>query len=371
MNVLLIGEKYSTNLGDGVIFLVTQRIIKKQDPDIKIFELDLSGRISYNDDIDWLLSWRQRLVKTFYSADLARACLVRERLEFILRKTSIDLVVFAGGQIFMDYFIPTVEVIVKTLNKRNIPVVFNACGVGKISTKNCFKLNKLLNSHSVKAIALRDGFENSVFSDLKIVKAYDPVIEVSDFYNMKNKGRKVQLGINLMSPWVSCRSNPEEGNRRTKQLLYKAIAFCDKRRLSWEVYSNGGVDDVGYIMGACEQMGIPKSKVAEHPNSPEKLISLVERYERIVGFRMHTHVIANSFHIPTLGFIWDKKVADYAEATQQKNSFIPFDDTAISGVEKNLKELLLRHDAKMILKKERVKSSAFLSQLIEATYRKN
>lgn len=368
MKILLIGEKYSTNLGDGVIFLTVKSILKQQIPDLVLRELDISGRVQYDDNIEWLFSRRQRMMNRFLSHDAARAALVGERLRYILAESpDIDGIIFVGGQLFMGYFAPMIDVITSIADKKNIPIIFNACGVGPAREQQHDQLARALRRRCVKAVSLRDGETDSLFENVETVKVYDPVIELGNYSKeLVTAKPSVALGINLMNPWVFDRENPERGNRQSKMLLQNVIDFCDARGISWEIYSNGGADDVDYVNGMCQQMGINSEKIAPHPQNPYQLIQTVRRYKRIIGFRMHTHIIAHSFHIPTIGFIWDKKLSDYAEATGQKDYFLPVNDTVITAITPHLEALMARRWRKLYFtsRNDRLLGSKFLAQNI-------
>ena len=58
---------------------------------------------------------------------------------------------------FMDYFVFPIEKLMKFFKKRNVPVIFHACGAKKIENKNLEKrLKKILLLDVVKSISIRD-----------------------------------------------------------------------------------------------------------------------------------------------------------------------------------------------------------------------
>lgn len=50
MNILLIGEAYSENLGDGIICETVANLIRKEYPDCTIVVADISGKKGYADN---------------------------------------------------------------------------------------------------------------------------------------------------------------------------------------------------------------------------------------------------------------------------------------------------------------------------------
>lgn len=350
MKVVLVGEKYSTNLGDGVIFQTVRAMVKSFVPKAVLYDLDISGRITYDDNIEWLLSSYQRLAGNLVSVDHARALLVRRRLLQLIRDNrQIDAIIFVGGQLFMDYFTPAIYELSKVANKAGIAVIFNACGVGAMSHQSVRQLKKALGLPCVRAVSIRDGDVSQVsdiFSScrLKPDVVTDPVVELADYVTTNfSRPKHQKLGINIMSPWVSWRDHPEEGNAYTKQLLRNILAFCKDHSISWEIYSNGGSDDNGYISGMCQQMNIDPKHIADFPHNPDDLVRCIAGYSHIIGFRMHTHIIAHALGIPTIGFLWDEKLRHYAERTHQVSQFLYMKESVSANIANQLTKLMARH----------------------------
>lgn len=365
--VLLVGERYSTNLGDGVIYQTVERMIRANFPDASIYGLDLSGRVTYSDDVDWLQTSFDAMLAKYLSADVARARLVRRQLRAILDKRPVDAIVFVGGQLLMDYFVRPMAAVVNEAERRGIPVIYNACGFGKTSQRDHRNIRTLLENNTVVAVSLRDGTNEGVLGRLTNgvvpVLTTDPVLELAAYWpEMRRRKRSKigRVGINIMSPWTTHRSHPEAGNAYTKQLLTAIIEFCEKQGLSWQIYSNGASEDVAYISGACRELGIAPQAIAPPPQTPEQLVAQIASYDMIVGFRMHTHIIAHALAIPTVGLIWDEKIACYAEQTGQIKQFLAINSSPEEVCQSMKHTLKHRQAASARPPRDRTPNSQFL-----------
>lgn len=369
MNILLIGEQYSPNLGDGVIFSTVEAMIQQDFPDAVIFGVDLSGRVTYSDDTDWLLTGWQSFISKRISADIARSLLVKKQLCILLNNQKIDVIIFVGGQLFMDYFSRSILTIVRQAQKNNIPVIFNSCGFGSNSPSGWKRIRKALNMSNIVGLSLRDeaGLKEILPTRIDVVMAADPVMEISKYWNNYHRSKKTsdikKVGINIMSPWTTHRINPEVGNAYTKRLLTDLINHLDSMGYEWEIYTNGASEDVAYIRGACREIGIDTQRIAPAPETPQKLVELVTSYDAIIGFRMHTHIIAHSFNIPTVGVIWDEKIRDYATQVGLLDNFLDIDVKSERIIDTF--NHTVNQDFQINLPRDRVLSSHFLRQSIE------
>lgn len=93
-----------------------------------------------------------------------------------------DTIVFAGGQLFMDYFVHWIAIIVSYAEKYNKKVVFNCCGMGKLSSKSVKLLCKVFQSDSIYSITIRDG-----------VKQFKSLLEVRMYYKLLIQQLIVQM----------------------------------------------------------------------------------------------------------------------------------------------------------------------------------
>ena len=330
-NVLIIGELYSDNLGDGIICNIVCEILH----DYNIEMLDLSGRNNYpqksnNNNFslrnEYKIYIKEQIKKKLKENNIS---IVGNNLEKIFNNFKItfekkikeykpDVIVFAGGQLFMNCFFKPLEYVINYAEEKRIPVIFNACGAGNIfgqEEKNSIK--RILSSKSIKYISVRDGY--SFFEDLKlknkIVETYDTAILCSDFYKINTiQTKKVGLGI-MISHNIDVK----------KQIKFWKRIICDleKQNEEWEIFCNGSIEDYESAKYILKLLHLEESKhLKRRPTTPNELISDIKSYKKIISMRLHSLIVAYSYNIPALAVSWDPKVETfYNKIKKEKQCF--------------------------------------------------
>lgn len=373
MKLLLIGEKYSENLGDGVIFETVANICKRIYPDCIIENLDISGKSAYSASAEKATSNRKkasvvrRVARKLFGNPIfnlkrlrkVNACLKNIEL------SEIDYAIFVGGQLFMDYFVLPIFLVVKRLSKHSVPIVFNSCGVGKNNKRlNMFLLRKTINNENVKAISVRDNldvfFEKYVKSEnVKITKVLDPAFEVSKYFTMPDVKRKV-VGIGIMSINVINKNGKNLEEAKLIDLLKMVISKIEKFGFEWELFTNGATYDYVYASRIAAKLSPDKKRLSPQPTRPMQLMGIISEYDKIISFRLHSHIIAASLGIASIGFVWDEKCAEFAKMTQN-DYFVELNETILKNTETAL-DILLEDKLKVTIPKE-IKSSEYIKSL--------
>ena len=317
--VLIVGEVFSTNLGDGIICGVVEKLFKN-DYDVQI--LDLSGKQNYEKNlcITNFSIYKEVLkkVKHFIMDKLVNYKIINnskhiqkvknDLYELFInkyKKFKPDYIVFAGGQLFMDYFCEQINLIFEFAEKENVPVIFNACGIGAVSNKSRNILKRIINSKNTVYVSLRDGYEKMKELDMcnKVTKTYDTAILTNKFYS-DSSCKKIKIGLGIM--YVKNMS-------LKKQISFwsKILNFCEENNIEWEAFSNGSVDDQSFIEYLLNLNNISLDKAHKRPSCPEELISTITSYSKIISMRMHSLIIAYSYNIPFVGLVWDEKVRKF------------------------------------------------------------
>lgn len=365
MNLLLIGERYSENLGDGMIFEMVERLLHEIYPEAKIKTLDLSGLTGYQQKVkDSTLGVKviNKLIKSIYLREYFRTREMRHNLSKIdLNK--IDHAIVVGGQMFMEYFSFPLYFVVNKLNRHDVPVIFNCCGIGK-NQKIAYQraLKSAINQKNVRAVSIRDG--QDIFFKMygkegeDVPITLDPVFELEKYISPIKKRPQV-VGIGVMSrEWIN-----RNGNDLTEEqylnMMKNSIEMIEAKGMDWRFFTNGSGLDVRYAQHLQEKLGI-SGRIDPQPTTPDELIQLVGGYDRILAFRMHTHIIANALGTPTVGYIWDEKMRYFAQITQNDH-FIELDECVATQTQKQM-AWLLTTNAKSC-PPEGYKSSEFLRQL--------
>lgn len=347
LNILLIGEYYSDNLGDGVICETVKSIfLKELDFNVKILPLDISGRNTWEDEIKNntpntpstetvnLKGYFHKIYKWFYKQtlnsrfgdffyEIIRLKNINQKLKEY-QSQKIDIAVFAGGQLFMDYFVFSIYLLQKMLIKKNVPISFNCCGVGKM--KSGFKrllLKKTLNSSNVRYISVRDNIEffNKTYMKKREVKRiFDPALVVNNYFCFEKKDTN-KIGLGVIHPKV-CRNNGINiSNEQLVNLWKSIISSLESRGIIWELFTNGSAEDYQFAEYLVKILNLKKEKLAIKPKSPAGLINLIASYKSIISFRLHSHIISYSLGKVSVGFIWDEKVLEFAKSINLQGNF--------------------------------------------------
>lgn len=317
MRILLIGERYSENLGDAVI-CETVRMLIQQKLDAKIIDFDISGKSGYNQDYSLHSLYKNKyhgykkivlitiLRKIFYWRFVEFKRYLRVMLKFneYIQRDSFDVILFAGGALFQDYFAELIFSIVKQCRKRPPAIIFHACGLGKISFHSKKLLKKVFSLEYVKDISIRDSHEQFVFlfgNKHKVTDTYDTALCCSEFYKKSNK-IVAEYGIGC----INCEN--------TYNIQKDIIRGIMNSGVTWRIFTNGALYDEKVVDRLLYDLGIAKKRselVLPRAMDAEGLIANITSFQKIISFRLHSHVIAASFGIPSYGFVWDSKVREF------------------------------------------------------------
>ena len=133
MNILILGWYYSSNLGDAVLTDCTAQLLRRKYPLANIVVRDLIGRQNFFRNSNATL--RGKLFRTLARLDRNGSYVNRHREN--LNRTAAgdwDMVVFAGGQLFMDSLAIYVSYLTEEFAKRQIPVFFTLAAWGRPTT---------------------------------------------------------------------------------------------------------------------------------------------------------------------------------------------------------------------------------------------
>lgn len=312
--ILLVGEIYSDNLGDAVLCEIVKKIVKENICcDIEL--CDLSGRKFYGKYFDY--KWYERIIKRiawiffkFNLINLGKINILFKNSYYNKFDKSYDLVIFAGGQMFMDYFVFPIEKLVKFFKKRNIPVIFHACGAKKIENRNLEKrLKKILLLDIVESISVRDDINlvNTRYlmtSKKKAVKIFDTALYTNKYFNVNKVHKECIVGLGIMN----C-----DRFKNEKQITFwiNLIDELDKREIKWQLFCNGSEADYKMLKIIVARKNLNKNQYLMRPKTAQDLVNVISSFNKIISFRLHSHIIAASMGIPTIGISWEKKVNQF------------------------------------------------------------
>ncbi len=333
-NILVVGEVYSDNLGDGVICDVVDKCFNKE-YSTKFF--DLSGRTDYkkeeaNKTFNYLQS-EKAFLKTkvkhiLYKLGIKKTgnnltnIIERTNLAFekIVTEGNIDVILFAGGQMFLDSFVNQIHYVCNYAEVNKIPVFFNACGYGKLSEANKTILKEIFQFKCIKYISVRDNKDKFLeLTDKSVHDVNDTALIVNQHFEVvKKKTNEIGIGI-MVTPLFST----------YKQIAYwkKVINLLDAKGVKFKVFTNGSIVDQQFAKHVIEKCGLNSDELLlARPTTPDELVKNISRFKKILSMRLHSLIIAYSLSIPALSISWDSKVkAFYKKANMEHYCYQMFD----------------------------------------------
>lgn len=324
IKILVVGETYSSNLGDGVICETVKILIEKNIKNTVVFCADISGCNNYNCFFEYTLIEKiflKLLYKFMYIFQLYKCEYIKSVVNFLFKERyvrkifneSYDVIVFAGGQMFMDYFAIPIERFTHYAAIKNIPVIFNSCGTGHIKSKRLiYLLKKSLARENVIHISSRDDWEKINELYLKKTKRYayetfDPALCINEIYDVKKKENAYAIGLGIMHIHDNYRSVKEQD-----LLVFwsNVIQFLNAKKIKWKLFCNGGDADYNFALKILKHLKYKNSDLLleRRATIPKELIESISTFKSIISFRLHSHIIATSLDIPSIAIVWDDKL---------------------------------------------------------------
>lgn len=330
MTFLVIGEYFSENLGDPLLCEVVSKVLQREFEGVRIIPFDLSGKISMTQKYSHVENKSNSLIISKIKSKLKKFKFYKKiynkknkfwyidkQLDEILSNADIDLAIFAGGEMFMDYFANKIYHTVKKL--KDTSIIFHACGVYSISKEAQKTFKKIVYKKNVKSISLRDSYNKFVklFPKVNPINTYDTALICSKFYPA-NESKNIEYGIGIIAR--------EDLYEFQKQLItYFIINNCN-----WQLFTNGSSCDYDFAIKLLYEVGIQGNEhykyLHKRPLNAVELVKQVTEYEKIISFRMHSQIVAASFGIPCFGFVWDEKVKVFYDKLELNNYAYPQGD---------------------------------------------
>ena len=347
MNVLIIGEWYSSNLGDGIICENVKKLIeeKYKENDLVIDKADISCRDGF---LNETIVLKGKKTKLNFKKILYKSEYLTYKLQDLKRKSKIKKVckkkyyiaIFAGGHLIMPYFIFQICDYIKYLSKYNTKIIINACGVGKVRSKILkHKIRQALKNPNIVAISSRDDIEKIKKEYINeerrgmVRKTYDPAIYTDETYRISRKENSQVIGLGIMKLL-------NISDERVINFWKKVIKQLESHGQKWQFFCNGSLEDYRLACRCLKEIVNDKYDkkvyIAPKPNRPEELVKIISNYKALISFRLHSHIVAYSLEIPTVAIIWNDKVKVFFEDLCLQDRCFKIDDETEKIVEKLL-----------------------------------
>lgn len=236
----------------------------------------------------------------------------------------VDAILFAGGSLKYGTQKQWAyeSIIIDLAEKKNIPIMFNACNIQKPDQDNwkCRYLTKRLNKKCVKMITSRDGEygvdrlknEYCLRNDIRCLGVGDVAYWIPETYQcQKNPASKV-IGINLIQGNIFQRYGFSLTEKELLNAYYNLLLHLDKHNIQWELFTNGLANDKKFGQKLLELYGNKSLKIRE-PQNDRDLLNIISNYKGILGGRLHACISAYALDIPFVGMIWDEKLLYFSK----------------------------------------------------------
>ena len=333
MKILLVGEIYSANLGDGIIAECVSHFVKCKFRNAEISYLDMSGRTFFDTEYTTYSIYGKlqkkvlSLTKHFISQEILSG------LQNFVGKTkywadieykSYDIVVFVGGCLFHDYFVFPLTKIIKSCERNNVPVIFHAIGSKCIKSKWLVnKLQTVLASSCIKYISVRDNYEiarqfTSKNKKVDIVETFDTALNANVVYPCRsgNNTNRISVGLGVMKV-----AGVEDN---TLINFWIGIIKClEEKKISWGMFCNGSNGDFRLAVLIIKTLQYEyKRYLLPRPIFPQQLVENITHFDRLITFRLHSAIVATAFRIPCVCVSWDNKVDCFFQKIGKKEMVI-------------------------------------------------
>ena len=320
MKLAVIGLYYALNLGDAVICDCVIKWLQNEYPKARIDLVDIEGKTEfvYTPPASihnlYIRQWKLRgeywlsqkgfrdRIYYWNKADIES----RQMFYDQVASQGYDGVIFAGGQLFMDWLSLDVAEFLRRFRSKKIPVFFNACGAG-ISVSKAIReqLAEELADENVKFISSRDDvrrIEQRYFHGQKRVrKTFDPALWSSRTYPIRTQ-QTVEVGLGVMN----C---AEIGFLKLMHFWIGVIREIEKRKIQWKLFCNGDPDDYRLCCYILNRLKRDKSQyLCPRPKTPQELVNTIASFQSMIAFRLHSHIIGSSLYIPAVAIVWDEKI---------------------------------------------------------------
>jgi polysaccharide pyruvyl transferase WcaK-like protein len=331
--IVIAGEIYSPNLGDGIIFETLKYLFQRLDPHTTVIPLDISGRAGWSQPGLFTqyrlkgIAHAKRFSGILYSfVNLARLQGLywrRLRMQWVKLLEDVDALVIGGGKLLMDNHLDfpfKLDRLCSLARQADLPVHISACGVGeKWSPAGKRMILRVLCQAS--SITLRDSLSKTRLEKLapkvSSMVTFDPAIWAADVYGQAPEAKTGMIGLGLINiaDLNAYRSKQDRINENEIiQFWVGVMQRLLKENREIEIFTNGNLSDKAFaIKLACtvlDTQGISFS-LANRPTRPVELARQVSHYRGIIAFRLHTHLLAAAYRIPTVGLEWDAKVRSF------------------------------------------------------------
>lgn len=236
-----------------------------------------------------------------------------------------DLVVFGGAPLFnysyQSFYLRTIRTL-EIAQEYGVPVLFSSIGVEPYSETNpkSQQLKTALQLPIVRQITTRDDIEaverylegtqvpRSLVSDPAVFteQVFDHV--VSPRKEKVNADGKKTIGLVVTRAGIFADNGIDFPEAKQREFWLDVIARLKGRGDDYKLFTTGHFSDEVFLDSLVRDNNIPHDKVKFAINSPEEMLTELNKCDGVIAYRLHASIAAFSYKIPTVGLSWNFKV---------------------------------------------------------------
>lgn len=338
LNILLLTNRDSDNMGDHAIELCDISLIHAA---MKNLGFDRS-QYHINSRAAGMVTLRY--LNTGDPAELASA-------EKAIQ--DCDLIIFGGAPLFnfkIQVFAQRTVIVLELAKQYGKPVVFSAIGIEQYdeSDPKCTRLKTMLNEDIVQQITTRDGYDllerYAERPDLPIAKVADPAtfadVVYAPFLKPRPQRQKKKIGIFILRA-TGFRTNGYGLDRQgAVDFWLELFRALDEQGYDYQLLTSGHCSDEAFLEYLITNYNVPDSKCLTNCNLPEELPACIAQYDAVISTRLHPSILSYSLGVPSLGLVWNKKVAAFYENIGVPERAITVTETTPASIVEHLGSII-------------------------------
>ena len=267
--------------------------------------------------------------------------------------TAADAIIFAGGGLIkfrQEHFYENVIHILEEADTLQIPVFLNAVGVEGYDEEDerCQRLKAALQLACVKGITCRDDIDTLQKdylpeSTIPISAVPDVAVFSKSVYagQLQKKPTRQQplIGLGITREQLFSDYGNEEINKDYLLQFWKDVTqLLEEKGYAWRVFTNGLNKDEVFATKVLDFIGHGERIPA--PAEPWQLAQTIQQFDGIIAGRMHTHILAFTLGVPSVGFIWNEKVRFWSSRVGTPERFVSPEELQAEAVVSRLEAAL-------------------------------
>lgn len=285
-----------------------------------------------------------------------------------------DAIIFAGGGLLKfkrENFDRHVIRVLQAANQANVPCYFHAVGVEGYDPENerCLLLKEALHLPCVKVITTRDDPDTLKQqylpgSSAKVLREPDSAVFCKETYALKPKKQRSVIGLGITRHKLFGDYAINTVDRDFPLPFWKEVTSrLEAEGLPWEIFTNGLESDERFAKEVLDYIGHGTKAAA--PMEGRELAELINGYRGVIAFRMHSNIIAFSLDLPSVGAVWNEKIAFWGTQIGHPERFLRPEALSAEAMVSALKQALSEPPARLSARLEEKEGFSSLKQFLK------